>query len=303
VAKPQRPIWQRPAPYGAPESVQSSGTIAAPLLAGFTITLMGVVVDVSNDGIRHRDTALLILMAAVTSLLAAIQCAYSARRYMVLPDELTSWWPGALEEGHESTLRQAQNEQLAHRLLHELWARRFRLTYHAGIVLILVGLAVVLIPPEPKRGDVTAIRWLAVCLAAAAAAGELIWIGATSFNRRTAKRRIGRLVVSGARRLVPPYEVRVVDARASLDTRRLRVELMDLRLNPGVRRNLSDFLASAGRDFERGRRRDGWHALRLFEILALFQQRFESSGLSQEKATELIAEARAIRRESGEPGG
>jgi hypothetical protein len=297
VATRQGPTWRRPAPYGAPESVQSSGTIAAPLLAGFTITLMGFVVDVSNDGIRHRDTALLILMASVASLLAAIQCAYSARRYMVLPDELTSWWPDVMNQ--DRTLRHLQNEQLAHRLLHEQWATRFRVTYHAGIVLMLVGLSVVLIPPEPKIGDVTTVRWVAVGLAAAAAAGELIWIAATRLNRRAAKGPFGQVVVPAARWLVPPYDVRVVDARASLDTKRLRVEIMELKLDAEVTRNLNSHLARAGRSFERRRRRDGWWALYLFEILALFQQRFESSGLAPGKATKLVEEARRIRSSTG----
>jgi hypothetical protein len=217
---------------------------------------------------------------------------------MVLPDELTSWWPGVMERDPR-TLRQLQNEQLAHRLLHEQWASRFRFTYHAGIVLMLAGLAVVLIPPEPKHGDITTIRWLAVGLAAAAAAGELIWIAATRLNRRAAKGLFGQVLVPVARWLVPPYDVRVADARASLDTKRLRVEIMELKLKADVTRNLNAHLARAGRSFEQGRRRDGLWALYLFEILALFQQRFEYSGLSPEAGTKLVEEARRIRRLSG----
>jgi hypothetical protein len=280
------------------------------LLAGFTITLMGLVVDTSNAGIRHRDTALLVLMAAVASLLAAIQCAYSARRYMVLPDELTSWWPGVMDERNprrEALLGQLQNEQFAHRLLHTQWADRFRFTYHVGIVLMLAGLAVVLIPPARvtstgagqtsptvAQADVTTIRWLVVGLAAAAAVAELVWIAATWLNKRHARGRLGRVAIAGARRLVPSDDVRLRDARAALATRRLRVAIRELALQPAVRENLDVHLSRAARSFEKGRRDDGRWALHLFEILARFQCRFRSSGLSPEEAAKLVGDADTI---------
>ena len=309
ASNPHGPTWRRPSPYGAPDSVQASGTVAAPLLAGFTITLMGLVVDTSNNGIRHRDTALLVLMAAVAFLLAAIQCAYSARRYMVLPDELTSWWPAVNDpenRGRDSLLRQLQDEQFAHRLLQTQWADRFRFTYHMGIVLMLAGLAVVLIPPSaanPGPGqaaqtvahaDISTIRWLAIVLAGGSAVAELIWIAATSLNKREARGRLGRLVIAGARRLVPFYDARLRDARASLATRRLRQSVGRLDLRKIVEQNLVDHLDEAARSFEKGRRNAGRRALGRFKILATFQGSFKSSGLSSDEATELTREADMI---------
>jgi hypothetical protein len=301
------PTWRRPSPYGAPESVQAAGTVAAPLLAGFTITLMGLVVDTSNQGIRHRDTALLVLMAAVASLIAAIQCAYSARRYMVLPDELTSWWPDAMDKGNPGRrrlLRQLQNEQFAHRLLHVQWADRFRYTYHAGILLMLAGLAVVLIPPKPTttsgsgqsvgQVDISMVRWLAIILAGASALAEFIWITASWLNKREPCSRVGRLLVDGAGHLVPSYDERLLDARAYLAAMRLREATRALEMQKGVQNNLDGHLKKAAQSFEKGRRDAGRTALRLFKDLANFQGSVASSGLSPEEAAKLLKEADAI---------
>jgi hypothetical protein len=276
------------------------------LLAGFTITLMGLVVDTSNQGIRHRDTALLVLMAAVASLIAAIQCAYSARRYMVLPDELTSWWPDAMDQANPNSrrlLRQLQNEQFAHRLLHVQWADRFRYTYHAGILLMLAGLAVVLIPPKPTASgsgqsvppaDISTVRWLAIVLAGASALAELLWITATWLNKREPCNRVGRLFVAGARRLVPSYDERLPDARASLAAFRLRGAIRALDLQKDVEDGLDRHLKTAAQSFEKGRRDAGRTALRLFKELADFQSSVASSGLSPEEAANLLEAADEI---------
>lgn len=292
-----RPTWRRPAPYGHPESIQAAGMVVAPLLAGFTIALMGLVVDASNNGIRHRDTALLVLMGAVTALLAAIQCAYSARRYMVLPDELTAWWPGLTDAGDANQVRQArelQAEQLAHRLLHGQWADRFRVTYHVGIVLLLTGLTVVLIPPAAGTAPagtavavvgepISDIRWAAILLGGAAAAGELVWIAATMLNSRSGRGCLGRAVVAAARRLVPSYDVRLRDARAALAARRLMHTIAAAGLDPSVRGKFTRQLAAAAASFERGNRRQGLVEMQTVGNLLRHEAGLAAPGLSDDQ--------------------
>jgi nitrate reductase gamma subunit len=181
------PTWQAPGKFGYAEAVQSAGTIVAPLLAGFTIAMIGLVVDTSNKGVRHRDLALLVLTAAASALLAAIQCAYSARQYLATPDQFQSWYPDLeTAEPYEEdagkglsrpvqTWWAARSEQAAHTALHARWAKRFRVLYHVGVVLVLCGLAVTLIPP----GHVSATRCVAVGLASLAALAEALWVAAT----------------------------------------------------------------------------------------------------------------------------
>jgi MFS family permease len=179
-----RTPWKTPVRYGYGEAVQSAGTIAAPLLAGFTITLIGLLVP-SQESIRYPDVALAILMGAVACLLAAVQCAYAARQFLVTPEEIEAWWPGMdrLEQPYgEDWVKRRYAEQRAHSELHSRWGRRFRYTYHAGIMLVLLGLVVVLLPPAHPPGGIMFSRWLAVALAALAFLAEVVWISTTAIT-------------------------------------------------------------------------------------------------------------------------
>ena len=140
-----------PGRYGYAEALQSAGMTVAPLLAGFTITLLGLLVNTSSGGIRYRNLALVIFAGAIASLLAAIQCAYEAREFAATPAQIESWWPGiedAADAGEVDMWWELRAEQRAHQSLYNLWAKRFRVVYHLGVVLLLVGLVVVLIPPN-----------------------------------------------------------------------------------------------------------------------------------------------------------
>lgn len=53
-----------------------------------------------------------------------------------------------------------------------LWTRAARYTYDAGVLLLLVGLATVLVPQDSND----AARWAAAGIAGLAAIGELVWI-------------------------------------------------------------------------------------------------------------------------------
>lgn len=55
--------WSVPKPYGAPAALQSAGTVAAPLLAGFSFALVGLVLT-SPERIRWPDATLVLLTAS-----------------------------------------------------------------------------------------------------------------------------------------------------------------------------------------------------------------------------------------------
>ena len=90
---PQLSPWKVPVKYGYGEAVQQAGTIVAPLLAGFTIALIGLLLS-EHVSVRYPDAALCVLVGAVVFLLAAVQCGYAARQFIARPDEIVSWWPG-----------------------------------------------------------------------------------------------------------------------------------------------------------------------------------------------------------------
>src|SRR5215216_5919053 len=124
--------WKIPPRYGYGEAVQSAGTVVAPLLAGFSISLTVLVVD-RADAMWCADLALALLVSAAGVLLGAIQCAYSARQYLVTPDQIAAWWPELGPATHPKyglAWQRVRADQGAHAELHSLWASGFRRAYH-----------------------------------------------------------------------------------------------------------------------------------------------------------------------------
>jgi hypothetical protein len=268
------PTWERPVPYGYPETIQSAGMVVAPLLAGFTITLIGLIVDTSNQGIRYRDTALLILAGAVAALLAAVQCAYAARQFMVTPDEIEAWWPGVNNAADQNEVTQwweLRAEQLAHWQMHSRWAARFRYAYHTGVVLVLAGLAAVLIPPH----GMSTARWVAVVVVAGAALGEALWITGTSLSplyewepgpgeRFKSLKRCGRWIARHPpfgrpiRWSAPSYFDELRNARTAgvgMQIERLRETIQESGRNEGDMESLSKKLSAASAQIFEGQTR------------------------------------------------
>jgi hypothetical protein len=168
--------WSLPQGHlGGPDAIQTGGTIAAPLLAGFSFTLMALVI--TNGGyLRWPHTALLFLLLAGLTLVGAVQCAFWARQYCVTPDLVRSWWPnlddigeGWTKEDQAGVYREQQEAMEAY----ERWASATRLLYNGGILLLLSGIAAALVPGKnsPLRGD-----GAAVAVAVAGGAIEAIWI-------------------------------------------------------------------------------------------------------------------------------
>jgi MFS family permease len=171
-AKSPRPTWKTPAPYGHQGAIDSAGTTAAPLLAGFTITLIGLVINRSVE-LRWPDIALLFLTSAAVCLLVAVQCAYSARQYVVTPAELEAWWPDHDAKGRWEQIR---GIQFGHAELFARWVKRFRISYHAGILFVLAAITVVLIPKHSF--NLGSARAAAVAVAALGTLVEALWIAA-----------------------------------------------------------------------------------------------------------------------------
>jgi hypothetical protein len=161
--------WPAPFPYGYKAASESVGSVAAPLLAGFSFALVGLVIP-SPDHLRWPNLALVPLVAGGAAFIAAVQCSFWARQYAISPDDIKLWRPGyspgrihALLRGHDAGFKK--------------WNARMNYSYRAGIVLLLLGVMFALVPP----GHIDALRALSVGVAALAAVGELGWIFATWF--------------------------------------------------------------------------------------------------------------------------
>jgi len=169
--------WNVPRPYGAPAALQTSGGVAAPLLAGFSFALVGLVIT-NPDKIRWPDATLVLLTASGLCLIAAVQCAAWARRWDVTPAELLSWWP-EFDQLPEAAREDVYAEQHVHTERHRRWARATRLAYDAGILSLLAGITVFLAPLA--HHSVVSLRGLALLLALLGFLAELTWVVVSEF--------------------------------------------------------------------------------------------------------------------------
>jgi len=176
--------WSVPTgPLNLPTAVRSAGTVAAPLLAGFSFTLAGLVLSLIPDGVvRWPDLALLLFVVAGFFLIACIQCAFWAERWNVTPDELTMWWPDA--DQNEGVRQYLYMKQAFHARRYDKWVLYVKVSYNYGIVAFLLAVAVLLIPPGPFE-KMAGLRVIAISTSLVALIAELVWV-ATS-GRRAAK--------------------------------------------------------------------------------------------------------------------
>jgi hypothetical protein len=171
---PRGPAWKTPTRYGSAEAVTGMGTIAAPLLAGFSLAAFVQAFALSTRDVRYRDVAALLLLLAAVFLVMAVQATFWARQYQVTPAQLREWWDDATEPYR---LEMLKNEQAQHMERFKIWSRRTRIAFDVGLLWLLAGLTVLAIPPV--SGNPPA-RWASVGVGAIAFVLELGWV-ITSF--------------------------------------------------------------------------------------------------------------------------
>lgn len=162
------PRWRPFRPYNYPAALDGMGTIAAPLLASVSIALIAVLLS-SAPSFRLLTAALLLLLIAAVSFIAAIECTFRARQYVVTPSELEDWWPDHETPGRRRALRR---EQRFYRSEFRRWAVRARTAYDIGILTLTLGVVALLVP----HGHIDAGRWVVLAVGIVAVGGQAAWI-------------------------------------------------------------------------------------------------------------------------------
>jgi hypothetical protein len=177
VPRTGRDVWARPNPVGYLESIQSAGSVAAPLLAGASFTLVALVLQSTTPFGRWQDLALFLLVAAGLAQIFAVQSVIWTRRYMASPDELKQWYPDDFTHDRERPTQWLLNVQRDNDQNARKWANRTRGWINAGISLLLGGIAVGVVPPghiSPMRWAVVAVAWIGVTVEASWVIGTLV---------------------------------------------------------------------------------------------------------------------------------
>jgi hypothetical protein len=172
------PRWQPLIPFGYAASVESMGSIAAPLLASVNAGVLVFALS-SEESFRWPTVTLFLLGCSLLALLAAVQATFHARQYVVTPSEIEEWYPDSDVPSMRQHLRE---QQRWHWREHTTWAGRATLAYDAGLASFLLALATITVPTGPLD-DVSRGRWAVVAVALLGVIAELAWIAETRWPR------------------------------------------------------------------------------------------------------------------------
>ena len=142
--------------------IKSVGDISAPVLAGFSVTVVVVVSDNARS-FRWPGWAIIALTIAAIALVATLQCARHA---------LKSRWPRSDETGDSKLWQRIWYLKLTAEERAWFWRKRTRNFYHSGLTALLAGLALTLAPPSGAGEE--GLRWFASGLAFVACGVEAL---------------------------------------------------------------------------------------------------------------------------------
>jgi hypothetical protein len=178
--------------------IDSVGTTASPLLAGFSLASVMVVI---NDPTHFRlpSATILALTVAAAVFIVALQFAQIARRSFKAREDLPT--SDRLYDKDKEAASRFTTDGYDKRFVAlndaTWWFKRARRAYHTGILALLLGLAFALVP-EPRTGIEGGLRWWAFGIAVAAFIAEAIgrskstdfshrypsWVARAKSNRR-----------------------------------------------------------------------------------------------------------------------
>lgn len=151
---------------GYSEAVDRVGTIAAPLLAGFALTLIGLTVT-KDSNLRWREPALAVLVLAVLLLIGAVQTSFTARTWYVPLSEFLA----RLEATPKDTRQVITGTYSQGLTKHAFWLNATRYSYNFGVLFLLAGLVLVIVP----KGRISDDRYGVIGLATVGFVVEAGW--------------------------------------------------------------------------------------------------------------------------------
>lgn len=167
-----RHAWRVSYPLGTVDAYRAMGTVAAPLLAGFTLsTIILLLTATTGKMMPLYGWGITVFAFAAVLFVFSMQFTFCGLLYAASPAERMAWLPHIVgrdpdESAHAAAARvQVQDQALQYRFF-----GRAGMLYNLGIAGYLVGLGLILVP----RTWAVA-RVIALVVLAAAFALEVIW--------------------------------------------------------------------------------------------------------------------------------
>jgi len=145
-----------------------AGGIAAPLLAGFSLTTVAQLV-IGKDHPWLSEWAIALFAIASASLVYAMQFSATALGYAATPAERLDYNPEAAKD--EDILRKVRRLQWEEMALRAKYTKRVKHCYNLGLITFLGGLGLILIPqhwPSPSRIVAIAVVGISIAI-------EVMW--------------------------------------------------------------------------------------------------------------------------------
>jgi hypothetical protein len=170
--------WQFRDPLGSVDANRAMGTVAAPLLAGFSLTT--VIVLLTTGRMPEVDWAIMILTATAVMFVLSMQFTYMGLMYAASPSERVDWMPRVPgSEPDKAAYAEAARVQAEDFQLQERYFSRARLLYDFGVLGYTAALGLALVPRVW-----TAPRGITLGIIAVAFGLEAVWTGSAMFGRR-----------------------------------------------------------------------------------------------------------------------
>ena len=167
------PTEDRPPTSGYTESADRLGSTAAPLLAGFAVSFLGLL-PTSASSVRWPDPTLALVTLAAVLLMLSMQLFIVGRQYHLPYDEFATYTPDL-----DDALR--RKAHAAADGAYRRWVVRSRLAFNVGLVVLVLGIAMALMPVKDSLTDQPG-RLVAAGIALLACIAELAFIVAREWN-------------------------------------------------------------------------------------------------------------------------
>jgi hypothetical protein len=178
---PQVSRWRYRYPLGSVDANRAMGTVSAPLLAGFTLATIVVLLTISNGNTMPlREWGITVFTLAAMLFIFTVQFTFMGLMYAASPSERVEWLPRVPgEHPDDDAYANAARVQVKDLRLQERYFTRSGNLYGLGILCYTAGLGLIIIPSDwdPPRGIALAVLATAFVL-------EVIWYGSTLLGRR-----------------------------------------------------------------------------------------------------------------------
>lgn len=203
--------WHVVYPLGKVEACRAAGTVAAPLLAGFTLATT-VVLRTAERQPPLQDWATALFVAAASAFIFAMQFTYCGLLYSAPPSERLAWLPRPVGgdpsvEAHTVAARVQRKD----RILQGRYFKRAGFFYNVGILTYLAGLIMTIVVDKWTVVPIFALLILIVVFVV-----EAIWVITVQVRQSPRLlRRSPRWLVAGPRWLLPGYDSLPSDGASS----------------------------------------------------------------------------------------